>query len=354
MAELPEMFKARGGVVTAVLATPSALDDADEQLQRRWRNARRVLLADGAAEDELDQLGETVGELHHNGGPAVVLIRPRGGPTFVEFLLTPVEPDLAVVDELARFGPILESRQQFIPHLMVVADRAGADIIGIYGDSTEEVEVEGDRLHIHRSSQGGWSQRRFQQRAENLWESNATAVAEEVARMAREFDARLVTVGGDVRAVAFLLERLPADVAGRVYKLVGQSPDAMAEETVREAAGVVAADTVAVIERFRDAKPTGLATDGLRSTLAALTEGRVETLLVHDDVQDERRARFSVDSAWCAVDGDSATWPPSGEEVAEARAVDVAIRAALHGDARVRFVPSHGGPEERLGAILRW
>ena len=354
MAELPDVLRAHGGVVTVVLAAPSAVDDATEQLQRRWRNARRVLRADGASDEELEQLDVTVAELHHNDGLAVVLIRPKGGPTVVEFLLTPVDSDLAVVDELPRLGPILESRQQLIPHMMVVADRVGADIIGIYGDSTEAVEVEGDRLHIHRSQQGGWSQRRFQQRAENRWESNSTAVAEEVARMAREFEARLVTVGGDVRAVTFLLEHLPADVAGRVHKLVGQSPDAMAEETVREAAGVVAADTVAVIERFRDSGSAGLATDDLRSTLAALTDGRVETLLVHDDVEDDRRARFSAGSTWCAVDGDSAAWPPSGDEVAEARAVDVAIRSALLGDAKVRFVPSHGGPKDRLGAVLRW
>jgi len=348
------MFEAHGGVVTVVLAAPSAVDDAAQQLQRRWRNARRVLLAEGASEEELDSLDQTVAELHHDGGPAVVIIRPKGGPTAVEFLPTPVQSDLAVVDELARLGPILESRQQLIPHMMVVADRAGADIIGIYGDSTQEVQVEGDRLHLHRTQQGGWSQRRYQQRTENRWESNAAAVAEEVARMARELDARLVTVGGDVRAVGFMLEHMAADVAGRVHKLDGQSPDAMAEETVREAAGVVAADTVAVIERFRDALPAGLATDDLRSTFAALTEGRVETLLVHDDVQDDRRARFSVASTWCAADGDSATVPPSGEEVADARAVDVAIRSALLGGAQVRFVPSHGGPTERVGAVLRW
>ena len=47
--------------------------------------------------------------------------------------------------------------------------------VGIHGDSPEEVQVQvdGDELHIHRPHQGGWSQRRFQQRAENQWEANA-------------------------------------------------------------------------------------------------------------------------------------------------------------------------------------
>ncbi|MDF2741972.1 MAG: hypothetical protein K0S88_3342, partial [Actinomycetia bacterium] len=46
-----------------------------------------------------------------------------------------------------------------------------------------EVRVEGEELHVTRSASGGWSQRRFQQRAENRWQQNAGAVAEALTRL---------------------------------------------------------------------------------------------------------------------------------------------------------------------------
>ena len=355
MTELHDLLSRHGDVASVILASPSAVEHADDRLDQRWRNARQRLGVAGTSDAELAALDETMSGLHHDDGAAVALVRPAGGPTLVEHLNTPVAQDLAVLDELPRYGPILESRQQLVPHLMVVADRAGADIIGFdSGAPVAEVVVEGSTENLHRSQAGGWSQRRFQQRSENRWESNAVDVAEEVANVARRLRARLIAIAGDVRAVTFLLEHLPSDVSHLAVKLDGQSPEAIAEATIRQAASVVASDTTAVLERFRDARSGELSSAGLAATLAALTERRVDTLLVHDDIEDDRRARFRIDGTWCGMDGDSATAPAPGAEVADGRAVDVAIRAALMGDADIRFVPAHGGPADRIGALLRW
>jgi peptide subunit release factor 1 (eRF1) len=238
---------------------------------------------------------------------------------------------------------------------MVVADRAGADLVGI-GSTGEEVEVgiEGDRPHLHRGHPGGWSQRRFQQRAENRWESNAGEVADAVADLARRLDARLVTVAGDVRAVGFLLEQLPTDVADISRKLDGQSLDLIAEETVRAVADVVARDTRALLERFNEASGRRHAASGPSATLEALSAGRAEVLLVHDDPSDDRRARFQRSGVWCAPSDADSSAPGPSDEILEGRLIDVAIRAALLGDAEVRFVPEHSRPEANIGALLRW
>jgi hypothetical protein len=97
-----------------------------------------------------------------------------------------------------------------------MADRRGggrliADITSAGADMAADAdnELEGETQDIARSAPGGWSQRRFQQRAENAWEDNARGVADEVAHLARAIDARFVAVAGDVRATAFLVEHLP-------------------------------------------------------------------------------------------------------------------------------------------------
>jgi len=355
MDDVQQLLTATGPFASVMLNAPSATENADRHLDRRWAGARRSLVSAGAPDPMLDLLDSTMSELHHDGGAAVVVLQPSHGTALVEYLEDPLVHEVSVMEELPRLGPLLESRQQTIAHLMLLTDRAGADIISFDGGSEVELtEVEGETEHLQRSKPGGWSQRRFQQRAENQWESNAAEVAEQVAAAAKRVDARLVTVAGDVRAVTFLLEHLPPEVAQMTVKLEGQSDDLIAEETAREAANVVAEDKRAALEQYRELVGQDRSPKDVDGVMEALSNGQVQVLLVHDDPSDERVAQFDRDSMWCStVESRSATAAP-GADVAEGRLVDVAIRSALMSDAKVQFVPKHGGPEGQLGAILRW
>src|SRR5690606_38527690 len=104
---------------------------------------------------------------------------------------------------------------------------------------------------------GGWSQRRFQQRAEEDWAATAREVAAEVERLFDEVDARVVVLGGDDRAVGLIRDDLPARVVERTQVIEHGRADDGSEEA-REAdvrrlvATAVAQDTVALLERFRE------------------------------------------------------------------------------------------------------
>lgn len=343
-----------GPTATVVLATPSTTPDAGEQLELRWRNARTRLAEGGTPEAELHELDEVAGQVDPGRGAAVVIIKGAGSAAWVEYLDDEVTHDLAVHGELARLGPVLESRQRSVAHMIVVADRVGADVIAVEaGSELESAEVEGSDLHIHRGHPGGWSQRRFQQRAENRWEANAGDVAQVVIEMAKRVEPRFIAIAGDVRAVTFLLDQLPTELAEISQKLDGQSPDLIAEQAVRAAADIVARDTVAVLEGYKEAAGHGRAATNAAETLAALSDGRVETLLVHDDPNDDRTAQFERPGLACSILDPSATnsGPP---EALTGRLVDVAIRSAVLSDATIRFVSAHVGSPDGLGAILRW
>src|SRR5690606_27538835 len=113
-------------------------------------------------------------------------------------------------------------------------------------------------------------------------------------------------------------------------------------------------DTRELLERFGEARFGDLAASGPVETLAALSEGRVDVLLVHDDPDDDRRARFAAEGPWCAPVTAGDDPPPPGTEEREGRLVDVAVRSAHLGDSRIRIVPRHGGPDDGIGALLRW
>ncbi|HSL59907.1 MAG TPA: Vms1/Ankzf1 family peptidyl-tRNA hydrolase [Acidimicrobiales bacterium] len=357
LADLADLVARRGPFTSIYVNARSDRVDAADRLRIEWGNLRREAAAHGAPDAAIATIDELAATTHHGDAAAFAVIIDGDGGAHREALIDPIDHDVVDVDTLPRLGPIIEVRQGSIPHLLVVADRVGADLVAVAGGGETAAEsVEGSEVDIHRGAPGGWSQRRFQQRAENRWEDNARGVAEEAARAARDIGARIVVVAGDERAVGFLREHLPADVAGLVVEVDGSRHDdldGIADDAVRLVATEVAREVVERLEAFASARGRGDAVDGVTATLTALTERRVERLVIHDDPDDDRRAAISDDRSVVVDDPSDAA--DIGVDVDDARLVDAAMAAALVTGAAITIVPSAGrnAPAEGLGASLR-
>jgi peptide subunit release factor 1 (eRF1) len=347
MPSIEDLIDGTGCVASVYLRSPSAHADADHRLETGWKNMRRELAEQGAPDAVLSSLDADVAATEHGDAAAFAFFRGSAGAV-VDAMDDEIHRDLATYDRLPRLVPVLESHQRTVPHVIVTTDRVGADIVAVTaGEVAERREVEGEDQHVHRGRFGGWSHRRFQQRAENTWEQNAKLVADEVSEVARDAGARVVVVAGDERASHLLLERLDADVHGVARLLDEGGDDAVAEAAVRLAADVVARDTTDVLRGLDDRTSAGTAVVGVGDVLAALSEGRVETLVVHDEAEDERRAWFEPGDSPVA-----ATSRTSDGQV-DGRLVDVAVRSALLTDADIRVVPPSAATDG-LAALLRW
>ncbi len=322
---------------TASIPAPSYFDDSAHRFEVEWKNARR-LLSDRWSDDELGAIDELVDGLSHDAGPALVIVHGQGGVTVAESLDEPVRRMTVHEGRLPRLSTIIEARQRAIPHVVVETDRAGADLTAFYGSDVLSVDqVQGDTVYIHRGAAGGWSQKRFQQRAENTWERNGNEVAEAVIDLARSVDARLIAVAGDVRAQGFVVAALPSDLAGITVKIDEGSPDGIADHVVRLVASQVASHITELAEQLGAGIGKSTATVDLDETLKALATGRVDTLLVHDDDNDE------------PVTVQSVAGLPS-----RIRVIDAAIVAALRSDAQICIVPNLSVLNGPVAALLRW
>lgn len=315
---------------TIAMPSPSRSEDAAHRFAIEWSNARRSLSERWLA-GPVEQLDAVMRDVVHGGGEAVVIVAAIGGVTLVETLEEPIRHPLVAEGPLPRLATIIEARQRTIPHVVVEADRAGASITAFDGGTViERDQVEGDTEHIHRGQFGGWSQRRFQQRAENTWERNAHDVAEVVAEMVKRVDAQLVAVAGDVRAQSLVIDDLPAGIAPRVVALGAGDDAGIAAEVVRELSTIVAAEATELSRSLRAGCANGLATTDAGAVMRALEEGRVEVLAVHDDGSD---GPITDDGA---------------------RLVDAAIAGALRTDARIVVIPGVAVLDGPVGARLRW
>lgn len=353
-----------GPVVTMWLPAPSASEAAPEHLRTHRKSVSDALDAEAPAgalaaiEDLLDDDRRV-----HAAGRSLVVFAGDDGDAACVGLPSEVPTGRGWVGELARTGPVLEARQHVVPHVVVVADRVGADLLAVAGGASDgeglEESVDGSTLHIHRGQPGGWSQRRFQQRAENRWEQNAAAVAEEVDALRQRVSARVVVATGDVRARQLLEEHAPSALADVLVTVDGPGRSdedpfaALAPEVERQVATVVARDTRDVMEHFDEMSSKGLAVAGPDAVLELLSEARVATLLVHDDPDDDRTAALDRSTGQVAVD--AASLRSLGLEPVEARLVDAALWAALRTGTELRFVPGHGphAPTGGLGALVR-
>ena len=358
---LAELFAHEGPFVTVYLDSTSAEPQAAQALDLRWRNVRRDLTEQGADEATLDAVEAAVAG-DHTGGDTLAIVAAGGKVLFKRHLPEPPKADIGWWAPLPRVAPVLEWSQSAIPHVIVLADRTGADIWVVDDDEVvTQVEVEGsaDRDHLTRVHAGGWSYRRYEQRAMNGWDTNAGEVAEEVAKLADRTRARLVAVAGDVQALHYLQENLPGEV-NDIVEIIDHgartpdgSVDQIADDVVKQVATVASRDTVEVLGKYKEEMGQGdRAAAGPARTLEALSRAQVETLLVHDDPGDERTAWFGPEAVH--VGPDRATVEAMGtDDVREGRLVDVVVRAALGTGAEIRVVPSTTA-QDGVGAILRY
>jgi hypothetical protein len=359
--DIAALFDADGPFVSVYLDARSDQPQAQQALLTRWKTVRSQLAGEGATEDDLAAIDAALDDTTHVGGDTAALVAAGGRVLLARHLPETPAADAGRVGLLPWVGPLVETAQTLLPHLVVLVDRTGADLYGFTaeGESVEE-EVSGAQQGplLSKSPAGGWSQRRFQQRAVEAWEQNAREVAEEVAAMAKQVGARLVAVGGDVHAVRLLRDALPPDVAPMLREIEGATrhPDGSSDEAATAASRlvdtVIAEESVAVVQEFKQEQGQhDRAAVGPARTVEALQAAIVQTLLVHDDPGDDRMAWFGPDPGHLALDRE--TLEAMGvEHPQEGRLVDACIRAALGTSADIRVVP-RAIVTDGLAAVLR-
>ena len=362
LSDFAKVLEADGPFLTVMLDTTSNIENASQRAQASWKPLRSDLDNEGVPDEILDAVEDLVPTAHERGDTLGVIANAKDGVLYVDHWFEKITLSHGEYDTLPHLAPFVVWRQANLPYVVVLADREGADIEAyVPGGEDIDVEVKGKTFPIKKVSAGGWSMRRYQNRAEDVWNKNAKQVADEVSRVVSEIDAPIVLLAGDVRAGQLLKENLPEELLGRVTDIDGgRNADGSAETmmpTVRRMVQTAAAEaTVAILQKFREERgQMDRYADGPRAVCKALQEAKVETLLVHEPDDDPRRAFFGPEAHQLAVD--EADVKELGVDAPqEGRLVDVLIRAALGTGAAVRVVPhtSSSGPSDDVGAILRW
>lgn len=208
-----------------------------------------------------------------------------------------------------------------------------------------------------KQMQGGWSQQRYQARADERLEAFARVLAAELRKLVELKEVDLVVLATDEPMRSALHDELHQMVrerlAGQLPLSLDLSPQALAERAapvIRDAARQREMKHVSAVRE--GAGPGGRSVAGVDETLAALQTGQVMTLVMNDDF---------VADGWADFDrGIYGTGPvpsrhPAGGEPGNLRPIDLAqelVRLALQFDAAIEVVQTATtvSPDERANA----
>ncbi|MFL6122096.1 Vms1/Ankzf1 family peptidyl-tRNA hydrolase [Actinophytocola sp.] len=276
-----------GPFATVHLDASHDTENADHELELRWRTARDELAAKGADEKTLAALEEVVRE------PAVgragrVLVAAGGEVLLDQWLTDPPPVPTARFGPLPYLLPLVELDAGRVPYVAAVVNKIGADVRAVDADGVVRTEhaTDGEDYPVHKVRGGGWSALHIQRNVDQTVHRNALQVAEELARLVDDVGARLLAVGGDPQAVAELrsvlsrrCEDIFAEVPGR--READDDFDGWVSDLAAERAR---AEQEALVERFAGAvaDADGLAVRGLAEATAALREHNAEAVVLGD------------------------------------------------------------------------
>jgi hypothetical protein len=363
---LEPVFTASGPYATVCADVTHTTENADTEVELRVRALAQQLTDQGAPEAVVEAVRSRLLEANEGGDVATLrgralVVAADGSVVLDQPLVDAPRREVAEYSPAPDLMPILRQLPGRVPHIVVIADRVGADIsvASLVGRPEIEDEVEGDSFQIRKFQGGGWAHHRYQHNSENKWIHNADNVAERIASLVRRLHPRFVLLAGDVRARQILSDRasdlwselvVSMDEGGRAAGADREPVDQRAAELVAEHEAREEADAV---EKIGSAAAHGLAVTGTASVVEALRKGQVETLVLADQPDDEK---LLVGSSPLLLGTEQGDMDALGvQEVHSVPADRALLAAAVASSAGVVVVPRAAMPGDiPVAAILRY
>jgi len=229
----------------------------------------------------------------------IVIVACSARNVFEPFALAiPVETELTT-GPLPSLRPLIEVADDYGLYAVILADQQEARLeLFQQGIARRQSTMIGSDWPRHQQ-QGGWSQRRYQNAAEQRVMNFAKEVGEEIrARLDAAGVNHVVVAAGEPMASA-LDSELPQTVRDRIVGHISLGMEATPSQVASATADVIEQverqqeqDAIQMVQDHRG--PGQRTAVGVSDVLAALQSGQVMTLIMNDDFQGDGWADFNL------------------------------------------------------------
>lgn len=282
-------------------------------------------------------------------------------------LAAPIEQHWLYISDQPHLYPLARLQSQYPRYAAVLADTNSARILVV---ATGEVVAQRDVTGVKtkRSSQGGWSQARYQRHTENFHLQHAKEVIDTLDAIVRREGIEQVILAGDEVIMPLLREQMPKHLAEKVVDQVRLGTTAAVDDVLE-----TTLDAMKRLNERTDREKVEAAVGGYRSgglgivgpedTLDALMKGQVDELLLTAHV---RQLSGIPQSSPLATADDTGLAEPAVETTAAGEAAgtdpkvirlaDELVTKAQQTAARITFIedPALLAPYGGVAALLRF
>jgi peptide chain release factor subunit 1 len=353
---------------------PTGRDQFTSFVRKEFAARSRTYDAGSPERESLDKDLEAIARyLDDELDPAangVALFACSAGELFETIQMTaPIERHWLSIADRPYLYPLARIESLHPRYAAVLADTNAARImVFATGEVVAEREIQG--VKTKRTSQGGWSQARYQRHIENFHIHHAKEVIDALDKIVQQENIAEIIIAGDEVVTPLLREQMPKHLSEKVVDHVRMNlhaPEEQLIESALEAMRRVRSQTErekveAAVGGFRSG---GLGMVGPQDTLEALIKGQVDELLITANLRELQPVGALTAST--ASDSLEAVLPEpvletvAAGEPADARAetvrlADELIAKASQTGARITFVEDpellkdYGG----VAAVLRF
>jgi peptide chain release factor subunit 1 len=257
--------------------------------------------------------------------------------------------------------PLARLESQYPRYAAVLADTHTARVmVFASGDLVTERDVVG--VKTRSTSQGGWSQARYQRHISNFHLHHAKEVIDTLDRVVQAEGITQILLSGDEVIMPVLRDQMPKHLTDKVVEQVRLPTHAPLSEVMKASLDAMAklnerTDKEKVDAAISGYRAGGLGVVGAEDTLMALTTGQVEELLISATLREIQAPQAANDTLLA----EPAIEPVSSGEAAEAdpqvvRLADELITKATQTAAGVTFIedPSLLSEYGGVAALLRF
>lgn len=271
---------------------------------------------------------------------------------------TPIDEHRLYVYRQPHLYALARMNDQYPRYAALIADTNYARIL-VFGLRQKVSEQEFQGVKTRGSDMGGWAQARYQRHIENYHQQHVREVVGALDEIVRRERIRFIVIAGDDKAIPIVQRELPKDLADKVVDFMHldvDTPDSkVLDQTLsamrRHDAITDAEKTQRLLDEYRAG---GLAVVGPKQTLAALTIGQADEVLVSAGLD---RLEEEVE-----VDEDQLAAMAAGAEAERGPSARVAllpaelVAKAGQTGAKVIFIEDQAllAPVGGVGALLRY
>jgi peptide subunit release factor 1 (eRF1) len=311
-------------------------------------------------ERDLERINAYLADEVNRSSNGVALFASSGGGEFFQAIQVdvPIPEHWFFIGSVPHLYPLAKLIDQYPRYASVLLDTNRARIF-VFGLGSVERREQVTNEKTRRSSMGGWSQARYQRRADNLHQHHVKEVVEALEKIVLADRIQHIIIAGDDVVVPLLREHLPKHLNEKIVDVLSLERDAGEDEIVQATLEVLRQkDAESDVERVQELvgawQGSGLAVVGPDSTLKALQMGQVDELLISGVPDALRATRLPDDSAPGQVKAETSAVSNADER--QLKLADELVTRAQQTGARVRFIEDPELLKEfgGVGALLRF